>query len=190
MERRMDGPRREGQQLALLVLGREAIGLLEPAVDGRILAGDDAPLGEEAVRESGPRCSFDHLLEAAPRNHLGVNVDAVLDEDAKDAFVRAVARDAPRDAVRLDDPQRQRMSRPHRFRPQAPHLDDGEHITVRHDPLGELGEGGLEAGEFCSVVIAGHGWRLVMVCKPRGILVSIRASMPRFSQVQLMTILV
>src|SRR5690349_814396 len=91
MDRRVNRPRRIRQELTLLVLRREAVGLREPAVDRLVLARDDAPLREEVVRERRARRAFDHLLEAAARNDLRVNVDAVLDEDAEDALVRAVA---------------------------------------------------------------------------------------------------
>src|SRR5262245_11063703 len=99
MAMRVNRPGRERQQLALLVFGRQAIGFLEPAFDGWVLAVDDPSFGEEIAREGGPRRSFDHLLEAAARNHLGVNVDAIFDQDAEDAFVIAIARQAPADAI-------------------------------------------------------------------------------------------
>ena len=135
---RVDGPRREGEQLALLVLRRETVGLREPPIDRLVLAGNDSPLGEEVARECSPRRSLDHLLETAARNHLGVNVDAVLDQGAKDAFVGPIAGQPPGDAVCLDDPQRERVALPHRFEQQGPHLHDGEHVAVFHDALDEL----------------------------------------------------
>src|SRR5262245_24290927 len=47
MDRRVNRPSRERQQLALLIFRRETIGFLEPAVDRLVLARDDAPLREE-----------------------------------------------------------------------------------------------------------------------------------------------
>src|SRR5262249_45407436 len=116
----------------------------------------------------GPRRPFDHLLEAAARDHFGVNVDAVLDEDTEDALVLAVARQAPADAVRLDDPQRQRLALPDRFRPQAAHQHDGEHVTVLRDPLDKLLSRGFEAREFFNVIVLGHRCRLGLVPTGRG----------------------
>ena len=80
-----------------------------------------------------------------------MDVDAVLDQDAKDALVRPVAWQSPRDAVRFDDPQRQRVPRPNRLGQQAALFDDGEDVAVRHDPLDELSEGGLVALELAGV---------------------------------------
>ncbi len=112
----VDGPCRERQQFPLLVLRRHAVGLLEPAGNRRILTVNDLPLSEEIAGKGGPRRPFDHLLETAAWNHFGVNVDAVFDQDAEYAFVVAIARQAPADAVRLDDPHAQRLAIPDRFR--------------------------------------------------------------------------
>src|SRR4029077_14409352 len=98
------GPGREGQEFALLVLRRHVVGLLEPTGDRRVFAVNDLPRGEEIAGERRPRRPFDHLLEAAARDHFGVNVDAVFDQDAEDALVIAVARQTPADAGGLDDP--------------------------------------------------------------------------------------
>ena len=160
MAMRVDGPRRERQQLPLLVLRRDAVGLLEPAVDRRVLAVDDLPLGEEIAGKRRPRRPFDHLLETAARNHFGVNVDAVFDQDAEDAFVVAVARQAPADAVRLDDPQAERLALPDRFRRQAPHQHDGEHVTILRDPLDQLIQSGFESSDFFEVIVLRHWLRL------------------------------
>ena len=67
---------------------------LEPAVDRRVLAVDDLALGEEIAGKRRPRRPFDHLLEPAARDHFGVDVDAVFDQDAEDPLVIAVARQA------------------------------------------------------------------------------------------------
>src|SRR5258708_15724617 len=105
MPMRVDGPRRKCQQFSLLVLGRHAVGLLEPAFNRRILAVNHLALGEEITGKRCPRRPFDHLLEAAAWNHFGVNIDAVFDQDAEYTFVLAIAEQPPADTVRLNDPQ-------------------------------------------------------------------------------------
>src|SRR5262249_37437268 len=105
-------PRRKRQQLALLVLGRQAVRLLEPAFNRRVLAINDPALREEVAGKRGARRAFDHLLEPAARDHLGVNVNGVFDQSAKDTFLIAIAQEPPADAIRLDDPQRQRLTLP------------------------------------------------------------------------------
>ena len=91
-----------------------------------------------------------------------MNVDAVFDQDAEDAFVIAVARQTAADAVRLDDPQSQRFAPPDRFCRQAPHQHDGEHVTVLRDPLDQLIERGFESSDFLSVVAFGHALLLAL----------------------------
>ena len=71
-------------------IGRK-LRLLEPAYDRRVLAVNDPALREEVARKCGARRAFDHFLESAARDHLGVNIDAVFHQDAKDAFVIAIA---------------------------------------------------------------------------------------------------
>src|SRR5688572_1375438 len=111
----MDCPGRESQQFAFLVFSRDAVGFLEPALDGRVVAVDDLALGEEIARKGGPRRSFDHFFEPSARNHLGVYVDAVLDQNAENPLVVAVTRNASADTVRLDDPHSERLAMPDRL---------------------------------------------------------------------------
>ena len=156
MTMRMDRPRREREQLALLVLDRDGVGLLEPALDRGILAVDDLTMSEEIAGKGGPRRPFDHFLEAGARNHLGVNVDAIFDQDAEYAFVLAIARQSPADAVRLDDPQSERFALPDRFGRQASHQHDGKDVTILRDPLDELTQRRFESSDFCNVIAFSH----------------------------------
>ena len=155
MAMRMDGPGREGQQLPLLVFGRQAVGLLEPAFDRRILAVNNFPHSEEVAGKCRPRRSFDHLLEAAAGNHFGVNIDLVFDQDAEDAFIIAVAWQAATDAIRLDDPQSERFATPDRLWRQAADQDDGKNVTVLGDPLDQLIQCDLESLNFFGIVFLG-----------------------------------
>jgi hypothetical protein len=102
------------------------LAFFEPAFNRRILAVHNLPHSKEIAGKRRSRRSFDHLLEAAARNDFGVNVDPVFNQDAEDAFVIAIARQAPADSVCLDDPQTERFAMPDRFGRQAPHQYDRE----------------------------------------------------------------
>ena len=92
-----------------------------------------------------------------------MNVDAVFDEDAEDAFVIAVTRQPPADAVRLNDPQSERLAMPDRFGRQTSHQHDGKHITILRDSLDELIQRRVESIDFRSVIILVHALKLVFV---------------------------
>ena len=67
-----------------------------------------------------------------------MDVDAVFDQDPEHAFIIAIARYAPTHAIRLNDPQPERLALPDRFRRQTPHLHDGEYVAIFRDPLDKL----------------------------------------------------
>ena len=92
-----------------------------------------------------------------------MNVDAVFDQDAEYTFVIAIARQAPADAIRLNDPQSERLAPPDRLRAQAAHLHHGEQITVLRDPLDQLIQSGLESSDFFNIIVFGHELRLGLV---------------------------
>src|SRR5262245_55547336 len=85
-----------------------------------------------------------------------MNVDAIFDQDAVDAFIVAVARQTPADAIRLNDPEAQRLATPNRLCGQAADQYDGEDIPIVRNPLDQLIERGLKSNNFVSVTVFGH----------------------------------
>jgi hypothetical protein len=157
MKNRMDCPGREGQQLTFLVFCRDAVGFLEPASNGRIVAVDDLALREEIAGERSPRRSFDHLLEASAGNYLGVDVDAVLNQNAEYPLVITVAQDASADAVRLDDPHSKPLALPDGLGRETAVENDSKNVTILGDSIDELVEGSLKAREFFGIGFLRHG---------------------------------
>src|SRR4051812_8588604 len=110
----MDGPRGKGQQFPLLILRGNGIRLLEPLFNRRILAVDKLAMREKMTGERGPGGPLNHLLEATPRDDFGVNVDPILDQNARDPFVISVTSQSAADTIRFDDPESERFAAPDR----------------------------------------------------------------------------
>jgi len=79
----------------------------------------------------------------------------------------------------LNDPQPERLAMPDRFRRQAPHQYDGEHVTVLRDPLDQLIQRGFDRATFSTSLFLVMGFASAWCSIGRsGILVPFDLSVP------------
>src|SRR5262245_56176487 len=124
----MNQPGGRDAKFALLVAEGHAIGVFKPLRQRRVFAGDQLAKVEEAESQSRPRATLHHLLEAAARNNLDMQVDTFFHQSPKDARLIPISAQALGHAVFLDDPETNGLAPPDRLFREAAYEDRRQEI--------------------------------------------------------------